>query len=121
MRGGVGRVPHSEKYYDIEYLHRPNTMFVCIIVCMNLMKRVNITLDPDSIELLKAFKRDGFNSSYIIRKSIAAYNAAYKPTKVSKELTKDDMFNLLDNLGKTPGEICNEHEQTYFSCWKRHI
>lgn len=46
---------------------------------MAIMKRVDLTLDPEAIEILKAYKQVGLSASYVVRKALVKYYQFNRP------------------------------------------
>jgi len=44
---------------------------------MKIMRRINITVDPESLAILEYFKQRGLNSSYVIRKALVKAKSSY--------------------------------------------
>jgi hypothetical protein len=77
------------------------------------MKRIDITVDEDTLNLFKAYCIRGMTVSKFLRQSAKCYSENYPPPT----FTMDEVVN---ELNVNPGEICPEHGITYFSCWKKH-
>lgn len=73
---------------------------------------------------------DSVKSTYGIDSDTAAIRFALtttlrvggpSPAKEVNGTSKEDMFAVLDPMNVAPGDLCPKHNQTYFSCWKRHV